>query len=259
MQLAAHAFGHCDPNRHIADMLGRDAEPPSDSAISAPKNSGVDKLWRCSLKSQVQFDAPDCEKSIMRLSQPVKDFVPPRPRQIRTGSEVAKNIRLLRESRNETQTQFAAAIGALPSVVSKWEAGKNRPNRAVFSVLAALAAGDARRFFLKEAGLSFKENGDLDFGLDRLAQQIRKDAIIGLNHHAKNEKAGQLSQPEATYTWNPDLLLAIINMLAGGFKKKGSDPTDPKFGQLVLLCYELCNGDEARVAESVERMLRLVA
>lgn len=79
--------------------------------------------------------------------------MPPYPKKLRVDSEVARNIRVLRESRGENQTVFATAVIAKPSVISKWEAGKNRPTPDAFVRLSMLATGDLKLFFLKQAGV----------------------------------------------------------------------------------------------------------
>jgi transcriptional regulator with XRE-family HTH domain len=79
--------------------------------------------------------------------------MPPKP-QIRDNlPDIALKIAKLRNSRGETQTAFAAQIDTLPSTVSKWESGRNRPTPEVFVRLSRIAEGEDKSFFLNEAGV----------------------------------------------------------------------------------------------------------
>jgi phage repressor protein C with HTH and peptisase S24 domain len=66
----------------------------------------------------------------------------------------AESVRLLRRERRQTQAQFAASLGTTQATVSRWEAGKQGPDREQSRAIVALGgqpgsapspAGEARR------------------------------------------------------------------------------------------------------------------
>src|ERR1039458_1290567 len=80
--------------------------------------------------------------------------MPPKPQIKNDVSTVAVKIAELQNKLGDTQTAFAGRIDTLPSTVSKWESGRNRPTPEVFVRLSRFAAGEDKSFFLNEAGVS---------------------------------------------------------------------------------------------------------
>ncbi len=52
-----------------------------------------------------------------------------------------ESIKALRQSRGETQEQFAARVGVTYSTVNRWERGHAKPSRHTARLLDALAEG----------------------------------------------------------------------------------------------------------------------
>ena len=79
--------------------------------------------------------------------------MPPKPKKKNDVSATASRIEELRNTHGDSQTAFAERIGTLPSTVSKWEAGRNRPSPEIFARLAQIAKGEDKLYFLGEAGI----------------------------------------------------------------------------------------------------------
>lgn len=89
--------------------------------------------------------------------------MPPKPKKLAIGSEMGARIRSLRESRTETQTRFARALGLTgPSLVSKWESGESRPTPENLARLASLCDGEFKAFFLAQAGLEVSGTKEIE-------------------------------------------------------------------------------------------------
>ena len=107
--------------------------------------------------------------------------MPPKPKLRPVASLVADNIARLRNSLKMNQTQFAQALGTLPSAVSKWEAGKNKPSPDVFVRIAKLADGVEKIFFLDQAGVppEFFEGSPLSPGMYQGAMLTVAESLTG--------------------------------------------------------------------------------
>jgi transcriptional regulator with XRE-family HTH domain len=171
----------------------------------------------------------------------------------------AQRLRELRAKLGfRNQTEFAAALGTRQATVSRWLNGTARPLPEVFTRIAALAHGEDRIFFLKEAGIPFNEQGDVDFGLKDVGRGVGKDAIIGINQHNRNKKAGQKSRPDTAPTWDPDLLLWIVETINAGLREKDIPPP-PGYGRAVMKIYKICQRDKRRDPAQVLQLFSMVA
>jgi transcriptional regulator with XRE-family HTH domain len=80
---------------------------------------------------------------------------------------IADKIRALRDSLGLTQPELARRVGADPSLVSRWEAGKQKPNAERLSRLADLAGVPMREFIhgkAASAARTFRVMGELCAG-----------------------------------------------------------------------------------------------
>jgi transcriptional regulator with XRE-family HTH domain len=105
--------------------------------------------------------------------------MPAKPSPKLSSSPVAARIEEVRSSRGMTQTAFAEALGTKPSSVSKWEAGRNRPSPDIFVRIARLAEGEAKLFFLEEAGLPLQyfEGAPMLSDVHRVATAVVADSL----------------------------------------------------------------------------------
>jgi SOS-response transcriptional repressor LexA len=72
----------------------------------------------------------------------------------REKPEYSARISRLRKFLNLKQIPFARRLSVDQGAVSKWEAGKNRPEPSTFVRLAGLAHGVEKRWFLEQAGVA---------------------------------------------------------------------------------------------------------
>jgi len=112
------------------------------------------------LSSQVRaiFDAAEARPS-SRVS------LRPKPKTKEEACLLGREIFALRKRRRETQKQFADALGVRDqSLISKWESGATRPSGTAIGLLASIAEGKTKKFFLAQAGIPFNDAGEIDFG-----------------------------------------------------------------------------------------------
>ena len=182
--------------------------------------------------------------------------MPPRPKKLEEVPELAQKIRKLRESRSESQTQFASVLGTLPSAVSKWEAGRNRPNPEIFVRLARISEGQTKRYFLDQAGIGFKEEGSVDFQQEHWTRRLRERAVLVPN--TSESKGYPLSQNDRAVTpLDPELLVFVIETIDKELKQRGKKLPSRKYAELVAICYDFCHKTGQRDSETIERFLKI--
>ena len=166
------------------------------------------------------------------ICQGESEIVPPRPKKIEVDSESAHRIRELRESREETQTSFALALGVRPSNVSKWESGKNLPEPWISVRLANLARGELRAYFLRQAGVTEGESR----GAPAKPLRVPAKEII---------------------PWDRELLIFVIETINAKRRKRGRKLTDRKYATLVAQCYDECLRSGRRDPDMMEQLLKI--
>jgi transcriptional regulator with XRE-family HTH domain len=180
--------------------------------------------------------------------------MPPKPKKIDTSSEAARRIRELRESRGETQTSFARALGTEPSAVSKWEAGRNQPQPKVFAKLATLAIGEARRFFQVLAGLD--ESSAVFDGSGILPRTRVDGAPESISPRSHHESTTGPDKAHETYSWDPELLAWVVETIEAGLKGRAR-PDPDKYASAVIACYEVSHRAGTRDAAMVISILKV--
>lgn len=123
--------------------------------------------------------------------------MPPKPKLRPVTSLVADKIARLRNSLKMNQTQFAEVLGTLPSAVSKWEAGKNKPSPDVFVRIAKLTDGADKIFFLDQAGVppEFFDGSPLTPGMYGAAVQTVANSLETMTqkgHSAEGNTGGRI-------------------------------------------------------------------
>jgi DNA-binding transcriptional regulator YiaG len=245
------------PDGDTPNMLRRDTQLSCDAAINTAKKCNVSKLRRRMLEVQIQLKPPDCEiEHNARFNNLSSTFMPPRPKKLDVVPEVARQIRMLRESRAESQTQFAAVLGTMPSAVSKWEAGKNRPTPDAFRRMAVIASGDPKKYFLAEAGIPFNDEGEIDLGLTRIADELRTQSARALGRIRSARHRGE-SQEAKQIIWDPDLLLFVMETINNELRKRRLRLPSNKFAEAVIISYEYCYRTGQRDSEMVGRLLKI--
>jgi transcriptional regulator with XRE-family HTH domain len=240
-------------------MLGTDAEFAGHAAVDSVKIGGQLKL-RCRRligRMQVEPLRYTREDSLARIFCQGKNYAAVKKEELPL---YAQKLRALRDKLGfRRQTEFAAALGTRQATVSRWLNGTARPLPEIFMRIAGLAQGADRSFFMREAGIPLNDAGELDFGATPLRREISKGAIVPLNQHNKDRKAGHTSQPDVVVHWNPELLVFVVETLNGKLKERRLKLPDSKYAQAVVLCYEFCIRLGRRDAETVEKFLSMVA
>lgn len=137
--------------------------------------------------------------------------------------EIAQRIRQLRESRGEKQTAFAAALGLkYPSMVSKWESG-TRPHPDQLARLASIAEGEAKRYFLAQAGIDMDETGKIE-----------------------------VRRPETGL--NVKLLTLIVEVIEGELRGRRQRPPARAYAELVSDIYDFCHSSGVADQSTVEAL-----
>jgi transcriptional regulator with XRE-family HTH domain len=178
--------------------------------------------------------------------------MPPKPKKIEVSSEAARRIRELRESRGETQTSFARALGTGPSAISKWEAGRNQPQPKIFAKLANLAAGEAKRFFQVLAGLNADESSAY-FDGSSLLPKVGNSAQHPTSGQAKRSSRADSHMGPG---WDPELLAIVIEAMNKKFKVETGTLSDREYAEKIAFYYELCHRMMREDPTMVERFLK---
>jgi transcriptional regulator with XRE-family HTH domain len=154
--------------------------------------------------------------------------MPPKPKKKNDVPVTASRIEELRSKFGDSQTAFAARIGTIPSSVSKWEAGRNRPTPEIFARLSRIAEGSDKLFFLDQAG-------------------------IPENYFEQREPP----EKKVCRATDPELLADVLEAVTSAANKLGVILTKKKYAEIVSKVYDSWLGEKHRDCSIVDRMVDL--
>lgn len=234
-KLLTDTLGRGDAERNVSDMLGSNSEPLSDSRVCAPENCCVGKLWRCSLKSRLDFYAHDVGGRISMVGKNVKE----NNRSSVIAEAVAGRIKALRKSLGINQTELAEDLGVSQRTVSEWETGDHMPPPVCLVALGRFDYNNADWWY-EQAGPRFAERLKRQRAVQEMRAEQRNRALAG----------------EGSF-WDPDLLRFVIEAIDSELEKRGKKLPSRKYAELIVLSYEHCQETGRRDSEIVGRLLKI--
>ena len=177
----------------------------------------------------------------------------------------AERISLLRKQLGVKQAEFADRLKVDQTTVSNWETGKAKPGPHTYMQLVELATGDLRRQLAEDGGLGlrrervFASDGYTDAGRvyhDLTGIQREVPFKISLNA-AEEKQMGGISAASTVSSWDPDLLIEVIEIVNSEAQKKGCKLPIRKFASIVASVYERYQKTGSREPGVVGEYLRI--
>lgn len=249
LQGGADPAGSVEPKRDLANMLRGNFQLSGHSAEKAIKSRCLGKLGRDTFKVIGQVEPQNyATNHIPDRIFKSRDFLVTKDKN--RNSLLARRIANLRRGLGHgNQTEFAQRLGTDQGTVSKWEAGRSRPIPEMLVRMASLAADAEKLYFLEEAGLppEFLDGKDMFPELHAASAAIVARSLSEKGHQTDARN----------YSWDPELLVFVIETVDAELRKRGRKLAIGKFAEMVVLFYEFCHSTGRRDSGMVERFLKI--
>ena len=154
--------------------------------------------------------------------------------------ETAKRIRKLREGLGLSQAMLAAKLGLSQSTMRDWESGKMVPDPCMGMILAKLATGEDRKYFLGRAGQHLPSL--LGLARELLTEEIEPREVIPIAKVRRtvrgNEGTGKLLPMPSVMILHPSTTFCFVleksEAVVDAFDA-GGNTLFPFLGKLVLV------------------------